>query len=739
MKITVFETVRDSQGKVIDLPWERFVEYISRHEEAVEKDSVKCWSPAIFMRNVRNKGECDRVEMLVGDVDDGTPPDLLGEIMQERGVEAVLVSSFSHQDDFPKYRVIVPLDAPIRYNAEDWPVIWDRFNLLCGGRLDKKCKDPSRLYFRTSCPPGAPRFARHLPGVALTAEKLPPLPAAPFVPEPKSYNPPPSGDPYANRALEKEITNVVTATKGGRNDTLNRAAFALGQLIAAGRLYEADVVSALTTAALGIGLVAHEIKATIESGLREGKKTPRYEGVIVEPPSAVPKGTGSKVEVYTARQLLACDWPEPEFLIPGVVQAGLTILGGASKLGKSLLATDLGLQLALGGVPLGVRKVEPCRVLYLALEDTARRCAGRIWKNLEGGEAPDLLHIAVKWPRANEGGLDYLGKWFNKYPDTKLVIIDTLVRFRATGNRFGNAYQDDYNSVTPIHEMCKHFDSSCIIVSHVRKGGDDDGDVFELLNGSNGLFAATDAAIILRRKRGEDIATLHTLGRDMPYTEYAIELDPTTLRWSIKGEADDYEETRLLSSILEAVQEFRTIAMKDLINAIRSVMPNVSQGQVIATVGKLIARGDIRKVNSTLILNEEPSPIEAKLAPLVTPAPLSTDDEEEDPVHEPQFLGEPPEVDLLTKAFSAPLPRKPPPQYGPKTTYWRNTLSVFSDSYSQLWNHYSDKVEKGMPLSEAYKGLDMACTRWQWLHADIKKDYADLVLEIKEALRVCVT
>ena len=81
---------------------------------------------------------------------------------------------------------------------------------------------------------------------------------------------------WAAAALAAEAESVKTATEGTRNHRLNRAAFALGQLVAAGYLDPDDVVATLTEAALTAGLTAAETRATIASGLRAGTARPRH-------------------------------------------------------------------------------------------------------------------------------------------------------------------------------------------------------------------------------------------------------------------------------------------------------------------------------------------------------------------------------------------------------------------------------------------------------------------------------
>jgi Bifunctional DNA primase/polymerase, N-terminal len=80
---------------------------------------------------------------------------------------------------------------------------------------------------------------------------------------------------YLAAALRGELAYVAAARPGTRNDTLNRAAFRLGQLAGAGH-GSLDVLTApLLDAALTAGLTEPEALATINSGLTAGQRHPR--------------------------------------------------------------------------------------------------------------------------------------------------------------------------------------------------------------------------------------------------------------------------------------------------------------------------------------------------------------------------------------------------------------------------------------------------------------------------------
>ena len=92
-------------------------------------------------------------------------------------------------------------------------------------------------------------------------------------------------DKWAAAALRGEVERVRHAPDGCRNHTLNRAAFALGQIAGAGIIETAEVESQLHHAALGAGLGEREALLTIRSGISAGLARPR--GPAETPPPAV--------------------------------------------------------------------------------------------------------------------------------------------------------------------------------------------------------------------------------------------------------------------------------------------------------------------------------------------------------------------------------------------------------------------------------------------------------------------
>ena len=68
---------------------------------------------------------------------------------------------------------------------------------------------------------------------------------------------------------------MASVVDGTRHDTLNKAAFNLGQLVGSGLLPELAVVTSLTDAARQSGLPERDIHRIIRSGLTAGTRHPR--------------------------------------------------------------------------------------------------------------------------------------------------------------------------------------------------------------------------------------------------------------------------------------------------------------------------------------------------------------------------------------------------------------------------------------------------------------------------------
>lgn len=114
--------------------------------------------------------------------------------------------------------------------------------------------------------------------IAKSRAELPPMPPAPLGRADVAGARPTgaAAAAYGAAALRNEVERVLAARVGTRNDTLNRAAYALGRLIGAGILDRELAASELFHAARRAGLSARESSSTLASGLGAGMARPRY-------------------------------------------------------------------------------------------------------------------------------------------------------------------------------------------------------------------------------------------------------------------------------------------------------------------------------------------------------------------------------------------------------------------------------------------------------------------------------
>ncbi len=93
---------------------------------------------------------------------------------------------------------------------------------------------------------------------------------------------------WAGAAVDGELARLSSAKEGTRNDTLNRVAYRLGQLVGGGSLSEAEIERLLVDQGMAIGLGEREATGTVRSGLRAGEGVPRGPAHRPERRSAAP-------------------------------------------------------------------------------------------------------------------------------------------------------------------------------------------------------------------------------------------------------------------------------------------------------------------------------------------------------------------------------------------------------------------------------------------------------------------
>lgn len=278
-----------------------------------------------------------------------------------------------------------------------------------------------------------------------------------------------------------------------------------------------------------------------------------------------------------------------KYVVPGYVAEGLTLLAGRPKLGKSWMALDMAVAVATGGKALGSVECEQADVLYLALEDNARRLKSRLSVLMPGfkSQRPDLsrLHTATQAPKLGQGLIEAIEEFRQKTPDLRLLIIDThaMVRPPKRGNQ--DSYSADYEAISPLQQFAGEHHIACVVVTHVRKAEAED--PLETVSGTNGLTGAADSTLILDRDSSG--AKLYGRGRDVEEIEKALRFDSG--RWSVLGDADEVQRSAERRKIIDAVaQADMPLKPEEIARATGMKTPNVSR-----LLGKMVTAGEIDK------------------------------------------------------------------------------------------------------------------------------------------------
>ncbi len=221
--------------------------------------------------------------------------------------------------------------------------------------------------------------------------------------------------------------------------------------------------------------------------------------------SAIRNGTWLDSQVF----------PDTAWSVPGIIPEGCCILAGQPKIGKSFLVLAIVLAAASGDEVLGVR-VEQRPVLYLALEDGARRLQRRARMLLDDEPLPAEFYYLTRENCSTAMNLAH--DWIAAHEDYKpMVIVDTLEKIR--GPRGNNSYADDYRAGTALQTLVTN-GGSVIAVHHTRKGESED--FTDDVSGTLGLVGSVDTVITLKRTRIGDASTLSVTGRDVEEKVYAL-------------------------------------------------------------------------------------------------------------------------------------------------------------------------------------------------------------------------
>lgn len=309
---------------------------------------------------------------------------------------------------------------------------------------------------------------------------------------------------YVRSAVERELARVVMAPNGKRNDALNRAAFALGQLVGAGYLGSADTTAKLRDAAIRSGLHADSncglqgIARSIESGLTSGMEHPRTIPGWIRLPTDTPEPTDPKKRLIILASEISPR--KVEWLWPDRIPLGkLTTFAGWGGLGKSFVTLDLAARISRGGEIPGTNGecFQDGNVLILNSEDDPEDTS--VPRLMEAGA--DLKRIAFARSeilgRFTLADLKILDLMLDQLGGAHIVVLDPATAHLGMVSDNRNA--ELRGLLAPLSLWAMDRRVAVILVTHVNKAIGKDVEAMCRVVGSVAWVNAVRAAVMFAR------------------------------------------------------------------------------------------------------------------------------------------------------------------------------------------------------------------------------------------------
>lgn len=340
---------------------------------------------------------------------------------------------------------------------------------------------------------------------------------------------------YAQAALTDECAKVTHAAEGTRNDTLNRARFALARFIDDGLLAAEHITDSLTAAARTAGLTDTEIRATLRSATAGAAAKPRTQPAV--PPARANghvtevNGTELGAQPPAGREIRWTTGDQIDTAVPvwawayggrGRIQIGtLALFAGRPGAGKSTAARWFAAQATRGSLE-GCWAHQPQNVAYIAAEESARYtigpgllAAGADMSRIHfpsvyhDGQAAQLLSILDEQALS-----DYCLQ-----RGIRVVIVDPLMS-TITGTADINKNNEVRAQVAPWSRIADRIDGITLGVAHLRKSGT--GDVVAAVTGSSAFGELARAVFGFAKNHENDTRVMSQHKNSTGYEDLSV-------------------------------------------------------------------------------------------------------------------------------------------------------------------------------------------------------------------------
>lgn len=263
----------------------------------------------------------------------------------------------------------------------------------------------------------------------------------------------------------------------------------------------------------------------------------------------------TSLSTVNGKHLMEKDVTPVRYIIDDLIPAGVHILAGSPKIGKSWLSLWLCLSVA-NGTDVWDFKTHKGGVLYMALEDSENRLQSRLRKlNMP---VPENIHFTITAGDLDSGLLNQLEDFMHNYLDTSLIVIDTFQKIRGSLKE-GTLYANDCKEMGLIKAFADKYNIAIVLVHHAKKGFELDPQ--DYISGTNGIAGTADTNLILKRHhRYESVADFSVSGRDVTARELQLSLNDINCIWEkvldSRVEKEEQRIPKLIKAFLEKEKTF---------------------------------------------------------------------------------------------------------------------------------------------------------------------------------------
>ena len=190
IECTFFRDSHDRFGVGVSVTWDALAARCARHEEGTKDgpalacatfDYVRAGTRPDGKRYGRGNASLVARTMVALDIEEHRvtgevpiPVEAMADYLAARGIRSAIWTTHSHTPDLPRYRVLLPLEAPLTYSPETDPYLSGAVaaELRVAGVSDASKYGAASLFFLPRHAPGNPHFSRIIPGSLMSNGRL---------------------------------------------------------------------------------------------------------------------------------------------------------------------------------------------------------------------------------------------------------------------------------------------------------------------------------------------------------------------------------------------------------------------------------------------------------------------------------------------------------------------------------------------------------------------------------------